>query len=57
VSWHKRRQKWRAVIKGDNKRIELGFFAGELEAARAYDAAARKYFGEFARTNIQEKNL
>lgn len=40
-------EKWFATI--DN--ISLGYFATEIEAAKAYDIAALKYFGEFARTN------
>jgi hypothetical protein len=34
---------------GHNK--VLGHFKQPEDAARAYDAAARKYFGEYARTN------
>jgi hypothetical protein len=52
VSWHKRKAKWLAVIRVNYKQIYLGRFTDELDAARAYDAAARKYFGEFARTNL-----
>lgn len=45
--------KWRATIGVNSSRIHLGYFESPIEAARAYDEAARKYFGEFARTNFQ----
>ena len=41
-----------AKIKVDKQSIHLGMFATPEEAARAYDAAARKYFGEYAKTNF-----
>jgi hypothetical protein len=55
VSWHKSGQKWLAQIKDDGKTIYLGLFPDETEAARAYDAAARELFGEFARPNFPEE--
>lgn len=48
----RRRSKWRARIFVDNKQISLGDFVDEVSAARAYDAAARRIFGEFAAVNF-----
>jgi hypothetical protein len=46
--------RWRAQIMLDRKNIFLGNFENELEAAKAYDAAAKKYHGEFARLNFPD---
>ena len=54
VSWHKRDQKWRAQIQLNGKQIHLGLFGDEEDAARAYDDAAIKFFGEFAQPNFPQ---
>lgn len=54
-SWavkRKLRKKWIARIKVNYKGINLGRYLTEIEAARAYNEAAVKYFGEFANLNI-----
>ena len=51
VTWDKRHQKWMAQIMVNNKNIYLGLFIDEVEAARAYNAAAIEHFGEFAKLN------
>jgi hypothetical protein len=52
VSFSKRKGKWFATIRVNGRKIWLGYFDNELDAARAYDAAARKYHGEFASLNF-----
>lgn len=46
--------KYRATIVVNKKQKHLGRFATAEEAAYAYDAAARQYFGEHAKTNFGE---
>ncbi len=42
---------WLSYINFDSRRIYLGYFATEEEAARSYDSAALIHHGEFAKTN------
>ncbi len=56
VSLEKRINKYVAVICHQRKRYHLGTFTSEIDAARAYDAAARKYHGEFASLNFPDEN-
>jgi len=55
VDREKSKNLWRARIWVDNKNKSLGCYHDEIEAAHAYDAAARQYFGEFACCNFPEK--
>lgn len=52
VSWKSRNKKWVAQIGAGGVKRHLGLFSSATEAARAYDAAAREEFGEFARLNF-----
>lgn len=45
---------WRAGIRSDNKKINLGTFKTERDAAIAYNRAAEKYHGDLALLNILE---
>jgi hypothetical protein len=46
---------WRASAKVGGVTVHLGSFATEEAAARAYDAFARRVWGEFARTNYPDE--
>jgi hypothetical protein len=56
VSWKEPSKKWQAKICIDYKQIYLGLHESEIAAALAYDAAAIKHFGEYARLNFPELN-
>jgi hypothetical protein len=52
VCWWKRDKRWGVSIRFNGKRQHLGYFDSETKAAKAYDKAALKHFGEFARLNF-----
>lgn len=55
VMWHKKLSKWGAKLNLKGKQIYLGWYENKIDAAKAYDSGALKYFGEFARLNFPEK--
>lgn len=55
VSWCKRDKKWTAQIEHGGQSAYLGRFANELEAANAYDKAAKELHGEFAYLNTKAR--
>jgi hypothetical protein len=55
VCLHKRDGMFQAGIRINGEKKFLGWFARELDAALAYDAAAREHFGEFALCNFALK--
>ncbi len=51
VSLYKRSGTWRAYIVTNYKQKHLGTFDNPIDAAKAYNVAAIKFHGEFARLN------
>jgi hypothetical protein len=56
VCFKRNEKKYCAQIGYKGKRMHLGYFDNEIDAAKAYDAAAKKLFGEFARLNFPNKS-
>ena len=55
ISWRKDEQKWAVKIRKNGHVTNLGRFFCEIEAAKAYDAAALEIHGEFANLNFPER--
>ena len=51
VTWRNDRGKWRSNITHCGRRIYLGLYDTEEEAALAYNVAAKEIFGEYAKLN------
>ena len=54
VSYSARGRPWKAMLTVSGKWTYLGSFNSEIEAAKAYDKAAKKYFKEFAALNFPD---
>lgn len=54
VSWSKDHKEWEVYITVNKRRIHLGYRENLEDAARLYDVAALKYFGEFSKLNFPD---
>ena len=52
VHWREHSKAWVAKITHNRRPVVLGRFQDELLAAQAYDTAARRLFGDFAKPNF-----
>jgi len=52
VSFSKSAGRWEAYVKKDYKKVHLGLFSSAENAAIAYNIAALKLYGEFAKLNL-----
>lgn len=55
VSLDKRRGIWRARMSNKGKKIWIGMYKSEIDAAKAYDTKVRELHGEFAKLNLPLK--
>lgn len=52
VTFDKSRDRWRAQIRIGGRKVNLGRYTDPVEAARVYDDAAWREFGEYAELNF-----
>jgi hypothetical protein len=53
VHWRDDKKTFHAVIRLNGKPKHIGYFDSAISAAKAYDEAARRMFGEYARPNFE----
>lgn len=54
LEWDKIQRKWKVRIQHNGRKIYLGSFSNEIDAARAYDKKAKVLFGQFASLNFPD---
>lgn len=52
VYWKKDKRKWEVTLQINGNKIFGGYYKNKIDAAKAYNFHALKYFGEFAKINI-----
>ena len=57
VTWHKVAKKFQARIRLNGRKTHLGLFVSSEDAAKAYDEAAIKEFGDFAQLNSIKREV
>ena len=57
VHWSKANKNWTSHIRIAGEKHHLGIYGSELEAAIAYNEAAQRLFGEYARLNIVKEMM
>ena len=55
ICWHNDTKKWSAHICSHWHQSFLGYYENEIDAAVAYNIAAKRLFGEFANLNVIER--
>ncbi len=53
LAWDKKDKRWEVRISVNGRRIYIGRFEDQIQAARAYDRAARIYHGRYAQANFE----
>jgi len=54
LEWDKIQRKWKVRIQCNGRKIYLGSFSNEIDAAKAYDKKAKALFGQFASLNFPD---
>jgi hypothetical protein len=54
LTWRKKEKAWHVRIYTNGKRIFIGSFKDEFAAAKAYDRAAKQFYGDFATLNFPQ---
>ena len=52
VTYRPAQDKWTATIFANGRNLHLGHFRTQIEAAKAYDRAAKEHYGPFAALNF-----